>query len=688
MICQNCGKRQAVFQTQQLVDGHPNIIYLCEVCAEEVRSGGKKSSTLDLYGRDITKLAEEGKLDPVIGRQKEIERVIHILSRRTKNNPVLIGDPGVGKTAIAEGLAQRIVDGSIPETLQGKRIIALDLALMLAGASHRGEFEDRLKKAVDEVVKAKGEIILFIDEMHTIVGAGAAQGAIDAANMLKPPLARGELQCIGATTLDEYRKHVEKDGALERRFQPVKVEEPTPEETLEILKGLRPHYENHHRVRVSDKALEMAVELSSRYISDRFLPDKAIDLLDEASAKKRLDNIVSRPPKLTKISRELKDLRSKPRKTLVEMEHIEELSGALDKETREAGIDLESIPEVTNSDIAKVVAAITGIPVEDLSEDERERLGKLEDRLHERIVGQDDAVSAVSSAIRRARAGLKDPHRPIGSFIFLGPTGVGKTELAKALAEALYGDDELMIRLDMSEYAERHTVSRMVGSPPGYVGYDDAGQLTEAVRRKPFSIILLDEIEKAHPDVFNILLQILEDGRLTDSHGRTVDFKNTILIMTSNIGTSEISQIGVGFGGDKDSQRDFDELKDNLMSQLQKSFRPEFLNRVDEVVVFHPLSPKQVRKIADLLIERSGQLLASQGLKLEASKKARDFLAKKGFDPDMGARPLRRLIQKEIENPVSNGIVSGDYKEGDTVAVDLAGDKLVFKVKKSVRIKV
>uniref|UniRef100_A0A831Z126 AAA family ATPase n=1 Tax=candidate division WWE3 bacterium TaxID=2053526 RepID=A0A831Z126_UNCKA len=689
MICENCGKRQAVFQTHQLVDGRPTIIYLCEVCAEEFQSGGKRTSFLDQYGRDITELAQQGKLDPVIGRKAEIERVIHILSRRTKNNPVLIGDPGVGKTAIVEGLAQRIVDGSVIEALRGKRIVALDLALMLAGASHRGEFEERLKKTLEEVTRAKGEIILFIDELHTVVGAGAAQGAIDASNMLKPALARGELQCVGATTLDEYRRYIEKDGAFERRFQPVMVEEPTREETLEILKGLRPRYEEHHRVKVSDPALKAAVELSDRYISDRFLPDKAIDLLDEAAAKKQLESSAISPVSAIPVSEELYRLQNKSRKTLAEMERIEELS-----KRRELGEDwrrsrVESIPEVKEQDIAKVVASITGIPVEDISEDERARLTKLEKRLHERIVGQDEAVNAVSAAIRRARAGLKDPNRPIGSFIFLGPTGVGKTELAKALAEALWGDENLMVRLDMSEYGERHTVSRLVGSPPGYVGYEEGGQLTETVRRKPFSVLLFDEIEKAHPDVFNVLLQVLEDGRLTDAHGKTVDFKNTVVILTSNIGTGEISQAKVGFGREKENRRSFEELRDELLSQLQKSFRPEFLNRIDEVVVFHPLTEENVRKIADLLVEKSRKLLASQGINLEVSAKARAYLARRGFNPELGARPLRRLIQREIENPVSNGIVSGEYKEGSTVAVDLVGEKFTFQpLKRRVRIKV
>ena len=691
MICQNCGKRQAIFQTHQLVEGRPTIVYLCEVCAEEFRSGAQsgKTTALEQYGRDITSMAEEGKLDPVIGRKKEIERVIHILSRRTKNNPVLIGDPGVGKTAIVEGLAQKIVDGDIPESLTGKRIISLDLASMLAGASHRGEFEERLKQALEEVTKARGEIILFIDELHTVVGAGAAQGAIDASNMLKPSLARGELQCVGATTLDEYRRHIEKDGALERRFQPIIVKEPSQDETFEILKGLRPNYEEHHRVRISDEALKAAVTLSSRYIADRFLPDKAIDLLDETSAQKRLREMATEPADLSRASEEMRRLKSKPRKTLAEMERIEELS-LMEKEKVSAWRPnrMESIPEVTAQDVAKVTASITGIPVEDLSEDERKRLTNLEKKLHERIVGQDAAVASVSAAIRRARAGLKDPNRPVGSFIFLGPTGVGKTELARALAEALYGDESMMVRLDMSEYGERHTVSRMIGSPPGYVGYEDAGQLTEVVRRKPFSIILFDEIEKAHPDVFNILLQILEDGRLTDAHGRTVDFKNTILIMTSNVGTADIFESVVGFGEGKRA-RDYDSIKDSLIAQLAKSFRPEFLNRIDDVIVFHPLDEGQVRQIADILLKESNKRLSqSQEMSLVVSVKARNYLAKRGFNPELGARPLRRLIQREVEDPISNGIVSGEYGEGDLVALDLVDDKLSFRVKKKARLKV
>jgi len=698
MICQRCGERQAVFQMHQIVDGQPTIVYLCEECARELQKGAQGTSFLDRYGRDLTSLAEENKLDPVIGRQGEIERIIHILSRRKKNNPVLIGDPGVGKTAIVEGLAQQIVNGDIPEILQGKRIIAIDLALMLAGAAHRGEFEERLKKTLDEVIKAEGQIILFIDELHTVVGAGAAQGAIDASNMLKPALSRGELQCIGATTLDEYRKYIEKDGALERRFQPVLINEPSLEETVKILEGLRSRYEQHHKVRVSDEAIKAAVELSDRYVADRFLPDKAIDLLDEACARARLAQVkmarkvgahVEGRSAPRSVLEEMEKLRARPRRTVADMERLEELElMAEHKVERWQPEKVESIPEVTKQDIARIVAQSTGIPVADLAEDERRKLKNLEKRLHERIVGQDEAITVVSEAIRRARAGLKDPNRPVGSFIFIGPTGTGKTETAKALAEVLYGDEDLMVRLDMSEYGERHTVSRLIGSPPGYVGFEEGGQLTEVVRRKPFSIILMDELEKAHPDVFNLLLQILEDGRLTDGHGRTVDFKNTILVMTSNVGTSTVSEKKFGFGDQEEERKSYRELKEELLAHLQKSFRPEFLNRVDEVVVFHPLTERHVREIADRLLEKSGKLLAKRGIMLEVTPGVRSYLANKGFDPDYGARPLRRLIQREVENPISNGIISGEYREGNLVKVDLVGGRLNFKLKKRVPLKV
>lgn len=688
-ICQRCGKRQAVFQTHRIVGGRPTLVYLCEVCAQELREGAKRTSYVDRYGRDLTSMAQEGKLDPVIGRRKEIERIIHILSRRTKNNPVLIGDPGVGKTAIAEGLAQRIMAGTVPEVLQSRRIVALDLALMLAGASHRGQFEERLKKTLDEVIKSQGQIILFIDELHTVVGAGAAQGAIDAANMLKPSLSRGEIQVIGATTLDEYRRYIEKDGALERRFQPILVAEPTKEETLEILSGLKGRYEQHHKVRISDEAIQASVELSDRYIADRFLPDKAIDLLDEAGAKTRLSSF-KEPPNLLKVEEELRVLRLKPGKTfseekrMGELERVKEELSSLWQQTK-----ITEIPQVGKKEVAEVVSSITGIPLRDLSEDEREKLAKLEERIHARIVNQEESVHAVSEAIRRSRAGLKDPKRPIGSFIFLGPTGVGKTELTRALAEVLYGSEDLMVRLDMSEYGERHTVSRMVGSPPGYVGYEEGGQLTEVVRRKPFSIILMDEIEKAHPDVFNLLLQILEDGRLTDGHGRTVDFKNTIIIMTSNIGTSLIGEAKVGFAEEKEGRKGYEELKKELLSHLQKTFRPEFLNRVDEVVVFHPLEETHIAQIVDLLLAKTAQLISEKGIKLEVSAKAEEWLAKNGFDPNFGARPLRRLIQREIENFISDRIIDSEYREGDVIGVDIQKEGgLSFKLKKRVKVSV
>lgn len=686
VICQRCGRRPAVIQSQQIgPDGRPIFVNLCDVCFREIQEKATQTSYLDKFGRDLTVAAKEGKLDPVIGRKAEIERIIHILSRRTKNNPVLVGDPGVGKTAIAEGLAQRIVEGKVPETLSGKRVVSLDLALMVAGASHRGQFEQRLKNTIDEVVKAKGQIILFIDEVHTIVGAGAAEGAIDASNMLKPTLARGEIQVIGATTLDDYRQRIERDPALERRFQPVIVPESTVEETLEILKGLRPNYEKHHHVKISDEALKAASELSDRYIADRFLPDKAIDLMDEASAKVRLA-AVKEPENLRRIEEEilaLKKLAPVDEAKVLELERIRKEITDLWTKTK-----MEELPIVGREDIAGVVSVMTGIPLSDLSEEEKIKLMNLENRLHERIVDQVEAVKAVSEAIRRSRVGLKDPKRPVGSFIFLGPTGVGKTELSKALAEILYGSEDLIVRMDMSEYMEKHTVSRLIGAPPGYIGFERGGQLTEIVRRKPFSVILLDEIEKAHPEVFNVLLQIMEDGRLTDGHGRTVDFKNTILIMTSNIGSDIIYNKSLGFEEPgKKEEADYTELKNNLMGALKKTFRPEFLNRVDDVVVFHALSREAVRKIADLLLKQTEKLLVSQAIKILIKDEAREWLVGKGFDPQMGARPMRRIIQREIENRISDQIISGDFVSGDTIEISVKDDKLTFAVKTKVAVK-
>lgn len=639
--------------------------------------------TLDRYSRDLTKLALEGRLDPVVGRQNEIERVIHILSRRTKNNPVLIGEPGVGKTAIVEGLALRIIHGDVPEVLLGKRLAALDLAGMVAGTKYRGEFEERIKKSVDEIVKAKGEVVLFIDELHTLVGAGAAEGAIDASNILKPFLARGELQTIGATTLGEYKKYIEKDGALERRFQPIIVPENTVEETVEILRGLRDKYEAHHRVKISDEAIAAAGSLSDRYIQDRFLPDKAIDLIDEASAQVRLkvlhppENLQQAEDKIRSLHQEIEAAqRSKKTEKLGKLEkELEKLEKAKEEIKtlweKEKG---SGQPVVTFEDIAQVLSRMTGIPVTKLSEQEKEKLLKLEERLHERIVNQDEAVKTVSEAIRRARAGLKDPKRPIGSFMFLGPTGVGKTELTKALSEILYGSEEAMVRLDMSEYQEPHTVARLIGSPPGYVGFEEGGQLTEKVRRQPFSIILLDEIEKAHPDVFNLLLQIFEDGRLTDGKGKVVDFKNTILIMTSNLGGALIQRV-------QTEDWSHEKLEGEMEKILKATFRPEFLNRVDEFILFDALKYEDVLKIVDLLLAQLKRLVKSQNLDFEISQKVKEFLAREGFDPQFGARPLRRVIQREIENRLSEKIIQGETLPGDLIQIDLdEGGNLLFNL--------
>ncbi len=655
----------------------------------EPRSTASQTNTptLNQFGRDLTELAREGKFDPIIGRDMEIERVIQILSRRTKNNPCLIGEPGVGKTAIAEGLAQKIVEGNIPELLKDKRVFTLDISSMVAGAKYRGEFEERLKKAMDEVRKA-GNVILFIDEMHTIIGAGAAEGAIDASNILKPALARGEIQVIGATTINEYRKHVEKDSALERRFQPITVGEPSQEETIGILKGIRDKYEAHHRVKITDGALEAAAKLSSRYITDRYLPDKAIDLIDEAASKVRLKAFTA--PVDVKVLEEQLEKLSKEKEDAIRSQEYEKAASIRDKEQKLKS-EYEKIKNdwyqknqtrtdtVTEDEIADIVASWTGIPVKRLAEEESERLLKMEDVLHERVIGQDEAVKAVSKAIRRGRVGLKDPKRPIGSFIFLGPTGVGKTELSKALAESLFGNENAMIRIDMSEYMEKFAVSRLVGSPPGYVGYEEGGQLTEKVRRKPYSVLLFDEIEKAHPDVFNILLQILEDGRLTDSQGRLVDFRNTVIIMTSNVGGRMITEPKrLGFVVGDDTAKNYEDMKSNVMGELKKTFRPEFLNRVDDIIVFHPLDEENIKKIVGIMLEVLVKRLAQNGITLQVSDEAKAYLAKKGFDPVFGARPLRRSIQSMIEDKLAEQMLEGSVKTGDTVKVNFADDKLIF----------
>lgn len=648
--------------------------------------------TLNEHGRDLTEMAKEGKLDPVIGRDDETERVIEILSRRTKNNPVLIGEPGVGKTAVVEGLAQKIVEGKIPEILRNKRVVTLDMSSMVAGSKYRGEFEERLNKVIDEIRNA-GNVILFIDEMHTIIGAGAAEGSIDASNILKPALARGEIQCVGATTIEEYRKHVEKDPALERRFQPVTVGEPTKDEAAQILKGLRDKYEAHHRVKITDAAIEAAVNLSDRYITDRYLPDKAIDLMDEAASRVRLQ-VFTAPPDVKKLEDRLSEIEKEKEESVRNQEYEkaaklrDEEKGLKDKLGSIKGNwkqqNEATVPIVGEEEIAQVVGKWTNIPVSKLTEKESERLLHLEEILHKRVIGQDEAVKAVARAVRRARVGLKDPRRPIGSFIFLGPTGVGKTELSKALAEAMFGDENAMIRIDMSEYMEKHTVSRLIGSPPGYVGFDEGGQLTEQVRRHPYSVVLFDEIEKAHPDVFNILLQILEDGRLTDGKGRTVDFKNTIVIMTSNVGASTIrKQKVLGFSASgKESEESYERMKDNVLDDLKSTFRPEFLNRLDEIIVFHPLDEGDLSQIVTLMLKEVGKRLEGLNIHVEFSDAAKKYLTREGFDLNYGARPLRRAIQKTVEDKLSEEMLKGDIKKGSTVFADTEGDTLIFKEKK------
>jgi ATP-dependent Clp protease ATP-binding subunit ClpC len=654
----------------------------------ETTPGGKKSSKLlDQFGRNLTKLAEEGKLDPVIGRETEIERIMQILSRRTKNNPVLLGEPGVGKTAVVEGLAAKINSGEVPEMLRSKQIYTLDLAALVAGSKYRGEFEERLKKVMKEISQ-RGDIILFIDELHNLVGAGAAEGAIDAASILKPALARGELQTIGATTLDEYRKYLERDSALERRFAQIKVDQPSPEDTVKILEGLRERYEQHHRVNITDDALAAAAELADRYISDRFLPDKAIDLIDEAASRMRIKSM-SAPPVYRDLEEEVEKTR-REKESAIEAQEFEKAANLRDTErqltTRKRELEEEwsegdtaDRPDVGEEEIADIVSMWTGIPVFKLTEAETKKLIRMEEELHKRVIGQEVAITAVSKAIRRSRAGIKDPKRPAGSFIFLGPSGVGKTELGRTLAEFLFGDEEALVRIDMSEYMEKHAVSRLVGSPPGYIGYDEGGQLTEAVRRKPYSVLLLDEIEKAHPDVFNILLQILEDGRLTDSQGRTVDFRNAIVIMTSNIGASEIAKnTSIGFTVADETGMSYDDMKNRIMGDLKKVFRPEFLNRIDEVIVFHKLAKDEVKEIIDLMINRVRVQVAEHELQLELTSEAKDILVDKGWDPSMGARPLRRAIQRYIEDPLADEVLRrGEMVPGSTVLVerDASGDE-------------
>ena len=662
--------------------GEPQAAAQGTAGAPKEEQGDKGSSQiLDQFGRNLTQLAREKKLDPMIGRERELERVMQILSRRTKNNPVLIGEPGVGKTAIVEGLAQKIVSNDIPDTLRNKQLYTLDLGALVAGSRYRGDFEERLKKVLKEI-KTRGDIVLFIDEIHTLVGAGAAEGAIDAASILKPMLARGELQTIGATTLDEYRKHLEKDAALERRFQPVKVEEPTLAHTIEILKGVRDKYEAHHRVTITDQAIVAAANLADRYISDRHLPDKAIDLIDEAGSRLRIKRMGT-PPDLKELDRKLTDVQE-AKKRAVEEQRFEEAGrlrdqekslleekAAKEAEVKASGVDL--FDEVDEEAVAEVLSIWTGIPVYKLTEEETQKLLNMEAELHKRIIGQEDAIKAVSQSVRRTRAGLKDPKRPSGSFIFLGPTGVGKTELAKTLAEFLFGDENSLIALDMSEYMEKHTVSRLVGSPPGYVGYEEGGQLTEAVRRKPFSVVLFDEIEKAHPDVFNTLLQILEEGRLTDSQGRTVDFRNTVLIMTSNLGTQDLRKANVGFTTG-DVAMSYERMKDKVMDALKSHFRPEFLNRIDELIVFHELARHEVMQMVDMMTKRLTTQLESQGLGIELTQTAKELLAEKGYDPQLGARPLRRAIQRMIEDPLSEKILYKEFHAGQIIVVDTEDD--------------
>ena len=663
---------------------------------QEVRGGARVDSptaeskyrALERYSIDLTEASRQGKLDPVIGREDEIKRVMQVLNRRTKNNPVIIGEAGVGKTAIAEGLAQRIVAGDVPANLQNKRVLALDMGAMVAGSKFRGEFEERLKAVMDEIKQAKGEVIVFIDEIHQVVGAGAAEGAIDASTMMKPALSRGELQCVGACTLDDYRQHIEKDPALERRFAPVYVDEPTPEDTIEMLKGLRPRYEAHHKVTISEEAIEAAVKLSSRYIADRFLPDKAIDLIDEAASKHVIE-AQSMPPDLRQMQERF-DKRQREAEAAAQRQEYEaaariktELEGLREELDRRRGQwSAEGSEDMTvdANDIAALVAKVTGIPVSRMMEGESEKLLQMEGRLHERVIGQEEAIGAISDAIRRARAGLKDPHRPIGTFIFLGPTGVGKTELAKSLAAFMFDDEDAMVRMDMSEYQERHTVSRLIGAPPGYVGYEESGQLTEVIRRRPYRVVLFDEVEKAHPEVINILLQILEDGRLTDGHGRTVDFRNTVVIMTSNLGTEQFQRPPLGFvPSAKPSQSEKQRQKADVEKALRAAFRPELLNRIDEIIVFDPLTEEDLKRIVELMLEEVRERLADRQVGLELTEAAKAALVQEGFDPVFGARPLRRTIERRVADPLSKRILGGEFAEGDTALVDRVDGEYTFE---------
>ena len=656
---------------------------------EKGKAGGSFNSTptLNQFGNDLTKAAKEGKLDPVIGRKKEIERVIQILSRRTKNNPCLIGEPGVGKTAVVEGLAEKIVAGDVPEILKNKRVVTLDITSMVAGAKYRGDFEERIKKSLNEVKKA-GDVILFIDEIHTIVGAGSAEGAIDAANILKPLLARGDIQLIGATTLNEYRKYIEKDAALERRFQPITVDEPSVEDTIQILKGIRDKYEAHHNVKISDEAIEAATNLAVRYINDRFLPDKAIDLIDETSSRVRLKTYTE-PEEIKKLEETIKTT-AKEKEEAIKVQEFEKAAELRDKEQKEKeklekekakwkNKNTKNVVNITEEDIAEVISSWTGIPVQKINQTETEKLKNLEENLHKRVVGQNEAVEAVSKAIKRGRVGLKDPKRPIGSFLFLGPTGVGKTELAKAISESLFGNEDAMIRVDMSEYMESHSVSKLIGSPPGYVGFDDGGQLTEKIRRKPYSVILFDEVEKAHPDVMNMLLQILEDGRLTDSQGRTVNFKNTVIIMTSNVGArliAENKQLGFTTNDTKE-EKEYEEIKKEVMAELKKQFRPEFINRIDEIIVFHKLTETEIKQIIDIMLKEVINRLKEQNITIQVEDSAKELIAKKGTDTTYGARPLRRAIQNQIEDKLAEAILDGKLKAGSKAKISAKNDEII-----------